>query len=194
MTESIPNYEYCAYKLSHEVPALKKLGFDVIGTPVIGNFDDPDGMRTAIEDELAKTKNIDVILSDDDSSVQGAVQMKKQGLLPKTLIIGDGGSLPGIQAIKAGLEFGTIYDTPRTEGADSVKDAVALVRGEPIAHPILTAYQLTPYFELTKQNVSKVTPQVVAAQYRVAGGSIRASGNRDRDHGCRPGRIVRRRL
>jgi ribose transport system substrate-binding protein len=159
MTESIPNYTFCSYKLSHEEPLIKKLGIDVIGTPVVGNFDDPDGMRTAIQNELAKSHNVDVIVSDDDSSVQGAIQMKKQGKLPKTLIIGDGGNAPAIQAIRQRLEFGTIYDTPATEGVDSVTDAVDLVRGQPIAHPTIAAPQLSPYFELTKQNVGNVKAQ-----------------------------------
>jgi ribose transport system substrate-binding protein len=159
MTESIPNYTFCSYKLSHEQPLIKKLGIDVIATLVVGNFDDPDGMRTAIENELVKSHKIDVILSDDDSSVQGAIQMKKQGKLPNTLIIGDGGNAPAIQAIRQGLEFGTIYDTPATEGIDSVTDAAALVRGQPIAHPIIAAPQLSPYFELTKQGVGNVKAQ-----------------------------------
>jgi ribose transport system substrate-binding protein len=95
VVESVPSFTYSAYKLQHEVPSFQKLGFHVIATPVTGNFDDVSGTKSAIKTVLATGKHISVIVSDDDSSIQGAVQLKAAGLLPKsTMIIGDGGAVP----------------------------------------------------------------------------------------------------
>ena len=159
-TEAIPNYFYSTYKVSHEQPEFKAAGYKIVGTPVIGNFDDPDGTKSAIQTILAKTPNIDVIVSDDDSSVQGAVQMKKAGQLPHTLIIGDGGSSQGLASIRAGYEYGTSFSVPRSEGAQSVRDAVALARGEPVDQPPnMTQLNLTKHYIITKQDVNDVTAE-----------------------------------
>jgi ABC-type sugar transport system substrate-binding protein len=159
-TEAIPNYFYSTYKVSHEQPEFKAAGYKIVATPVIGNFDDPDGTKSAIQTILAKTPNVDVIVSDDDSSVQGAVQMKKAGQLPHTLIIGDGGSTQGLASIRAGYEYGTSFSVPRSEGAQAVRDAVALARGEAVAQPPnMTQLNLTKHYIITKQDVNDVTAE-----------------------------------
>jgi ABC-type sugar transport system substrate-binding protein len=158
-TESIPAFFYCAYKVSHEQPALKKLGYKILATLVIGNFDDASGMKSAILTELAKNPHFDVILSDDDSSVQGAVQLKQQGKLPNTLIVADGGSTVGVKAIKSGLMFGSAMSVPRSESARAVLDAIALVHGHKVSPVTVTQKQLTATPAITKANVNKVTPQ-----------------------------------
>jgi ribose transport system substrate-binding protein len=158
-TEAIPAYFYSTYKVSHEQPQFKALGYKILATPVIGNFDSPDGTKAAIETVLAKNPNIDVILSDDDSSVQGAVQLKKQGKLPHTLIVGDGGSKLAVAAIKQGYEFGTSLSVPRSESSQAVRDALALVRGTPIAKPVETQLDLAAHYLVTQQNVAGVTPE-----------------------------------
>jgi ribose transport system substrate-binding protein len=48
-TVAVPPYHYSAYKLEKEVPIYKDKGYDVVATPTIGNFDDPDGMIKAIQ-------------------------------------------------------------------------------------------------------------------------------------------------
>jgi ribose transport system substrate-binding protein len=158
-TEAIPAFFYSTYKVAHEQPALKALGYKILATPVIGNFDNPDGTKAAIQTILAKDHSIDVILSDDDSSVQGAVQLKRQGMLPHTLIIGDGGSSLAIAAIKQGNEFGTSFSVPRSESSQAVLDALALVRGQSIAKPNQTQLDLTSHYLVTKANVAGVTPE-----------------------------------
>ncbi len=159
-TEALPAFFYSTYKVSHEQPQFKKLGYKVLATPVIGNFDDPAGTKSAVQAILAKGQKIDVIISDDDSSVQGAVQLKKEGKLPKTLIIGDGGSSLGLKSIAEGYEFGTVYDVPRTEAAVALQEAADLVRGQPVPPPATkTQLNLTKYYIITKANVNKVTPQ-----------------------------------
>jgi ABC-type sugar transport system substrate-binding protein len=158
-TEAIPAFFYSTYKVSHEQPKFKALGYKILATPTIGNFDDPSGTKSAIETVLAKYPSIDVIVSDDDSSVQGAVQLKRQGKLPKTLIIGDGGSSLAIKSIKQGNEFATSFSIPRTEAATALRYAVDLVRSTPIAKPNLTQLDMTKNYLITKANVSQVTPQ-----------------------------------
>lgn len=158
-TEAIPAFFYSTFKVSHEQPQFRKLGYKILATPTIGNFDDPSGTKSAIETVLAKYHSIDVIVSDDDSSVQGAVQLKKQGQLPKTLIIGDGGSSVAITSIKQGYQFGTSLSIPRTEAATALRYAVDLVRGTPIAKPNVTQLDMTSHYIITKANVSDVTPQ-----------------------------------
>ena len=158
-TESIPAFFYSAYKVSHEQPKLKALGYKILATPVIGNFDDTAGMKSAILTQLAKTPHFDVLLSDDDSSVEGAIQLKKQGKLPNTLIIGDGGSSPAIAAIRAGDEFGTSMSVPRAESSQAVLDAIKLVNGGTVSPVTVTQQTLTSTPIITKANVASVTPQ-----------------------------------
>jgi ribose transport system substrate-binding protein len=159
-TVAIPSYSYSAYKLKNEKPLFEKAGFKVVATPVIGNFDDPNGMQNAINNVLTKTKDINVIVADDDSSVQGAVRMKKDGKLPKNvLIVGDGGSAPAVAAIKSGLEYGTVADAPMTEGKKGVEMAVLSVNGKPIPDNNLTEDEINPNLLLTKANASQFTPE-----------------------------------
>jgi len=158
-TESIPELFYSSYKVSAEQPEFKARGYKILATLAIGNFDDPSGMKSAIETELVKNPNIDVIVSDDDSSVQGAVELKKQGKLPKTLIIGDGGSSPALVAIKQGDEFGTTLSVPRSTGATGAQYAIDILRGQSISNPALTQLNLTKYPIVTKANVANVVPQ-----------------------------------
>ena len=158
-TESIPAFFYCSYKVKYEQPALEKLGYKVLATLVIGNFDDEAGMKSAILTELAKQPHFDVLLSDDDSSVQGAVELKAEGKLPGTLIIGDGGSTAAIAAIKAGTEFGTAYSVPRTESSQAVMDAIALVHGQTVTPVTQTQLTLTKTPIVTKANIAGVTAE-----------------------------------
>jgi ribose transport system substrate-binding protein len=155
-TVAVPAYSYSAYKLKNEKAAFEQAGFKVVATPVIGNFDDPNGMQNAITNVLTKTKGINVIVSDDDSSVQGAVRMKQQGKLPKNvLIIGDGGSGPAVQAIRDGHEFGTVANVPNSEAQKAMQLAVAAVRGQQIANPALTEADVNPNLLLTGQNAGQ---------------------------------------
>ncbi|HTX07422.1 MAG TPA: sugar ABC transporter substrate-binding protein [Solirubrobacteraceae bacterium] len=158
-TESIPALFYSSFKVSDEQPRFKALGYKVIATPVIGNFDDAAGMKSAIQTILVKTPNIDVIVSDDDSSLQGAVQLKEQGKLPHTLIVGDGGSGPALAAIKAGDEFATTLSVPESTAAAATTKAIEILRGQPFGKPAETQLDLTKYPIVTKANVADVTAQ-----------------------------------
>jgi ribose transport system substrate-binding protein len=157
--ESIPTFFYSTFKVSHEQPALRALGYKIQATLVTGNFDDAQVLKSKVLTQLAKNPHIDVILSDDDSSVQGAVQLKQQGRLPHTLIIADGGSVQGIKAIKAGYEFGTAFSVPRAESAKAVLDAIALVHGQKVSPATVTQLNLTKTPLVTKANVKGVVPQ-----------------------------------
>lgn len=159
-TVAVPPYYYSSYKLKKEIPIYKDHGYEVVATPVIGAFDDPDGMINAINDVLARTNDIDVIVSDDDSSVQGAVQMKKDGDLPKdTLIIGNGGSKAGLTAVQNGDQFGTIYNVPKTMGARSLEELIKVYKGEPIENPTLTMGDLTDSLAVTKETAQGLVPE-----------------------------------
>lgn len=153
-TVSVPPYHYSAYKLEKEIPMYKDKGYEVVATPTIGAFDDPDGMVNAIRDVLTKTQDIDVLVSDDDSSVQGAVRMKKEGELPEqTLIIGDGGSKPAVESIQAGRQFGTIFNMPKTMGAEAMEMALKIAAGETIEDPVLSFKDMAnDLYLLTKEN------------------------------------------
>jgi ABC-type sugar transport system substrate-binding protein len=156
-TEAIPAFFYSTYKVSHEQPKFKAAGYKILATPVIGGFDNPDGTKSAILTILTKDPHIDVIVSDDDSSVQGAVQLKKQGRLPHTLIIGDGGSSLALKSIAAGTEFATTFGVPRSEAAEALRDAVDLARGHAVPPPATkTQLNLTKNYLITKANVGKV--------------------------------------
>lgn len=159
-TVAVPPYFYSSYKLKQEVPKYKEKGYDVVATPVIGAFDDPDGMINAINDVLSRTEDIDVIVSDDDSSVQGAVQMKKKGDLPEGVeIIGNGGSKAGLTSVQSGDQFGTIYNVPKTMGARSLEELIKVYRGEPIEDPTLTMANLTDSLAVTQKTAQGLVPE-----------------------------------
>jgi ABC-type sugar transport system substrate-binding protein len=155
--EAIPQLFYSSYKVKAEQPKFKALGYQVVATKALNNFDAPDAMKSAVLTELAKNPDIDVIVSDDDSSAQGAVQLKKAGKLPNTVIIGDGGNGPALKAIKAGDQFGTTMSLPKTTGEHAALAAVALLNGKPVAKPSETQLDLTKFPSVTQENVSNVT-------------------------------------
>jgi ABC-type sugar transport system substrate-binding protein len=152
-----PAYAYSAKKLAGAKPKLKEAGYNLVGTVKTG-FDNPDGARNAVRNLYQAHPEINVIVGDDDSSMQGVVRMKKAGELPDdVLLIGDGGNKAAVQAIKDGSEFATVFYTPRTNGEAAAELAIKLARGEKVDNPNVNAFEIqTPSSgRLTQDNVDE---------------------------------------
>jgi ribose transport system substrate-binding protein len=127
---------------------------------VTAGFDDAEkGMRLA-QDLLTAHPELDVISGDDDPTLQGANRyFQRENSRVKT--IGDGGGKLGVDAIKNGIQFGTVAAMPRDQASLATEMAIKAVRGEKIDEPSVDYATLSPVgtLELTKENIDKFEPQ-----------------------------------
>jgi ribose transport system substrate-binding protein len=85
------------------------------------------------QDLLQANPEINVLATTGDQMTLGAqIAVEDAGLVPgqDILLIGGGGSCPGVAAVEAGEWFGTTLDVPRNEGVLGAEIAIAWVRGE----------------------------------------------------------------
>jgi ribose transport system substrate-binding protein len=84
------------------------------------------------QDILAANPDLDVLATSGDQMTLGAeLAVNDAGLTPgeDILLIGGGGSCPGVQAVTEGRWFGTTLDVPRTEGELGTQIALDWVSG-----------------------------------------------------------------
>ena len=85
------------------------------------------------QDLLQANPDLDVLATSGDQMTTGAeIAVNDAGLVPGTdiLLIGGGGSCPGVAAVAEGRWFGTTIDVPRDEGVRGAEIAIGWVRGE----------------------------------------------------------------
>jgi ribose transport system substrate-binding protein len=90
------------------------------------------------QDLLQANTDLDVLATSGDQMTTGAeIAVNDAGLVPGTdiLLIGGGGSCPGVAAVSEGRWFGTTIDVPRDEGVRGAEIAIGWVRGE-ITEPV----------------------------------------------------------
>jgi ribose transport system substrate-binding protein len=100
----------------------------------VGNYEQSGGL-TCAQDLLQKDPKLNVLISQSDGMAIGAGgPIKDRGLVEgKTILIGtQGGSVQGVQLIKAGTWYGSIISDARGEGAIPVDLAVKAVHGETV--------------------------------------------------------------
>ena len=69
----------------------------------------------------------------DDPAVAAAQAVGEAGLADTIDVYGIGGSKSGVEAIVDGTLAGTVWVSPRTDGADALEALVAILRGEEVA-------------------------------------------------------------
>jgi ribose transport system substrate-binding protein len=81
-----------------------------------GQYLGPDVALKAMQDILARTKDVDVVVGG-DQSIQGVqLALQSAGLLGSTKLVGYGGSSQAIKAVQDGTWFGDVYTAPVQEG------------------------------------------------------------------------------
>jgi ribose transport system substrate-binding protein len=85
------------------------------------------------QDILAANPELELLATSGDQMTSGAeIAVTDAGLVPgeDILLIGGGGSCPGVTAVTEGRWFGTTLDVPRNEGVLGAEIAIGWVRGE----------------------------------------------------------------
>ncbi|GLC80510.1 substrate-binding domain-containing protein [Lacrimispora brassicae] len=112
------------------------------------NWEKEQALRI-VEDMIQKKTEFDIVICQDDNSATGAGQaLKEAGLKDTVKVIGLGGSIDGLQAVKAGLIDGTTYMSAVEEGHVAIVTAVNFLKGETVA-PVTEIKQV----EVNKDNV-----------------------------------------
>lgn len=102
-----------------------------------------------VEDMIQKKTEFNIVICQDDNSATGAGQaLKEAGLKDTVKVIGLGGSIDGLQAVKDGLIDGTTYMSAVEEGHVAIETAVKFLKGETVA-PVTEIKQV----EVNKDNV-----------------------------------------
>lgn len=96
------------------------------------NWEKEQALRI-VEDLIQKNKKFDIVICQDDNSATGAGQaLKEAGLKNKVKVVGLGGSIDGLQAVKAGLIDATTYMSAEEEGRLAIETAVKYLEGEKV--------------------------------------------------------------
>jgi ribose transport system substrate-binding protein len=117
-----------------------------------------DVSLTAMQDILQSNPEFEVLLSNADQHVTGAlVALNDAGLDVESMYISGGGaSEVAIEGIRAGIWDATISGFPHTEGYLAAQNVIAALRGEPFE-------QVNDVNVLNELGVSVVTAEVLDA-------------------------------
>lgn len=93
---------------------------------------DPAKAKTVTEAFVTRYgKQLDGLFSHDDNTAAAAAEvLKEAGLIPKVKVVGTGGSKNGVRAIRAGLVYGTMDQSPSTDAKQGLELAMKIVKGE----------------------------------------------------------------
>ncbi|MFM9941795.1 MAG: sugar ABC transporter substrate-binding protein [Hyphomicrobiaceae bacterium] len=113
---------------------------------------DPVKAKAVMEDFLTTHGDkINGLFSQDDNTAAAAAEVAKAaGKLAGIKIVGTGGSKNGIAAIKSGLLFGTVDQSPTADADQGLKLALELVQGKTLAQK----RNIIPMPKITAANVA----------------------------------------
>jgi len=124
-----------------------------------GKYLGPDVAQKALQNIMQKTKNFDVVVGS-DQSIQGAIlALTDAGKAGKVKLLGFGGSKPAIDGVNAGTWFGDIFGAPATEGKLLMQAMVDALKTGKVTGGIDAGDTLPDDAIVTKDNVSKFTPE-----------------------------------
>jgi len=114
---------------------------------------DPVQAKTVMEDFLTTYGDkINGLFSQDDNTAAAAAEaIKAAGKLPAIKVVGTGGSKNGIQAIRDGLVYGTMNQSPSADAQQGLEIALGIVAGKPPAEK----RTIIPMPKITAANVSQ---------------------------------------
>ncbi|MEM1486256.1 sugar ABC transporter substrate-binding protein [Oscillospiraceae bacterium PP1C4] len=109
-----------------DTPAMK-----VVYTQT-SNWEKEEALKIT-EDLIQKGTQFDLIFAQDDNSATGAGKaLKEAGLKDKVKVIGLGGSIDGLQALKDGVIDATTFMSAEEEGRLAIETAAKFLKGESV--------------------------------------------------------------
>jgi ribose transport system substrate-binding protein len=114
---------------------------------------DPVQAKTVMEDFLTTYGDkINGVFSQDDNTAASAAEVVKEAnKLPAIKVVGTGGSKNGVNAIRSGLVYGTMDQSPTTDAQQGLKLALQIISGKPLAEK----RNIIPMPKITAANVSQ---------------------------------------
>jgi len=114
---------------------------------------DPVQAKSVMEDFVTTYGDkINGVFSQDDNTAASAAEvLKAANKLPAVKVVGTGGSKNGIAAIKSGLLYGTMDQSPTTDARQGLKLALQIVSGKPLE----TKRNIIPMPKITAANVDQ---------------------------------------
>ncbi|HUA46202.1 MAG TPA: sugar ABC transporter substrate-binding protein [Solirubrobacteraceae bacterium] len=117
-------------------------------------FTPAEGLK-ATQDMLQSNSSINLIAGS-DQGIEGAQQANTS---KKVVLVGYGGSAAGIDGVKAGKWFGTVQQTPATEGRLGMQQVIAAAQNGTNATAVDPLASLPNGGTITKANVTQFTPE-----------------------------------
>jgi ribose transport system substrate-binding protein len=117
-------------------------------------FTPAEGLK-AVQDMLQSNSSINLIAGS-DQGIEGAQQANTS---KKVVLVGYGGSAAGIAGVKAGKWFGTVQQTPATEGRLGMEQVVAAAQSGTNSAAVDPLASLPNGGTITKANVSLFHPE-----------------------------------
>ncbi len=114
---------------------------------------DPVQAKAVMEDFItAYGDEINGVFSQDDNTAAAAAEvLRDAGMIPGVAVVGTGGSKNGIQAIKDGLLYGTMDQSPTTDAHQALDFAIMLHNGEALPEK----RNIIPMPKITSENVDQ---------------------------------------
>lgn len=113
------------------------------------NWNKEEAMQIA-EDLIQKDSDIDLFFCQDDGMAAGVGQvLKEAGLKEEIKVVGLGGSIEGIQALKDGMIDGNTFLSAEDEGYQAIETCVTYLNGETVEKRTITKQ-----VEMTLENVN----------------------------------------
>ena len=157
-------YLYDIKASSLDVAIQKAFATAIAGSPVQvvaegQDFFTPAGGLKAVQDMLTAHPDLGAVVGS-DQGIEGAVQaLSGASKTGKVLLVGYGGSAAGLSGVSAGTWFGTIMQTPSTEGRLGTAAAVKAVRDGTVTGGVDPLASFPDGGVVTSANVSKFTAE-----------------------------------
>jgi ribose transport system substrate-binding protein len=117
-------------------------------------FTPAEGLK-AVQDMLQSNSNINLIAGS-DQGIEGAQQANTS---KKVVLVGYGGSAAGISGVKSGKWFGTVQQTPATEGRLGMQQVIAAAQSGTNSAAVDPLASLPNGGTILKSNVSQFHPE-----------------------------------
>jgi ribose transport system substrate-binding protein len=157
-------YLYDIKASSLDIAIQKAFTAAVAGSPVTvvaegQDFFTPAGGLKAVQDMLTAHPDLNAVVGS-DQGIEGAVQaLASANKTGKVLLVGYGGSAAGLSGVSSGAWFGTVVQTPATEGRLGVADLVKAIRDSTTSGGVDPLATLPDQGVVTAADVSQFTAE-----------------------------------
>ncbi len=157
-------YLYDIKASSLDVAIQKAFAAAVAGSPVQvvaegQDFFTPAGGLKAVQDMLTAHPDLNAVVGS-DQGIEGAVQaLAGANKTGKVLLVGYGGSAAGLDGVASGTWYGTIMQTPATEGGQGVQALVKAIRDNTQTGGVDPLASLPDQGVVTSANVKSFTAE-----------------------------------